>query len=185
MRRTTPSRLEDEMPFRTLEGRVWKFGDGISTDYLMPGFTRGSTDEERASFCMRAIRADFAGSVMRGDGIVGGRNFGCGSARPASTNLVTLGVSCVIAESFGRIFFRNCINIGLPVFESAEAAAAIEQGHVVEADMDSGEVRDLSTGATFRAAGFPPLVQGIISSGGLVEYAREQLSARKAQSETR
>jgi 3-isopropylmalate/(R)-2-methylmalate dehydratase small subunit len=82
---------------------------------------------------------------------------------------------------FARIFFRNCINIGLPVFESAEAAMAIEQGHEVEADMESGEVRDLTTGKTYRAAGFPPLVQGIIRAGGLVEYARQQLKARKGE----
>ncbi len=154
---------------------MWKFGDNVDTDQIIPGVYLNITDpRELAKHCMEGIDRTFVSRMSPGDIVLGGRNFGCGSSREhAPISLKAAGVSAVVAESFARIFFRNCINIGLPVFESAEAAAAIEEGHEVEADVQSGEVRDITTGRTFKAAGFPPLVQGIIKAGGLVEYVRQ------------
>lgn len=162
-----------------LRGKAWKFGDNIDTDLILPGIYLNITDpQELAKHCMEGIDRQFVHKISKGDIVVAGRNFGCGSSREhAPIALKAAGVSAVIAASFARIFFRNAINIGLPVFESPEAAAAIQEGHEVEADMSAGVIRDLTTGQTFRTAVFPPIVQEIIDAGGLVEYVRRQLSA--------
>ncbi|NPV71980.1 MAG: 3-isopropylmalate dehydratase small subunit [Firmicutes bacterium] len=164
-----------------IRGKAWKFGDNVDTDQILPGIYLNIVEpQELAKHCMEGIDKEFVRKMAKGDVVIGGTNFGCGSSREhAPISLKAVGVSAVIAASFARIFFRNCINIGLPVFESPEAAKAIEQGHEVEADMASGEVKDLTTGKAYKAAGFPPLVQGIIRAGGLVEYAKQQLKARQ------
>ncbi|MGB9866594.1 MAG: 3-isopropylmalate dehydratase small subunit [Bacillota bacterium] len=162
-----------------IRGKAWKFGDNVDTDLILPGIYLNTSDpQELAKHCMEGIDKQFVQKISPGDVVVAGRNFGCGSSREhAPIALKGAGVSAVIAASFARIFFRNAINIGLPVFESPEAAEAIQQGHTVEADMAAGVIRDLTTGQTFKTAVFPPIVQQIIDSGGLVEYVRRQLSA--------
>ncbi len=127
---------------------------------------------------MEDVDADFAKNVQPGDIIVGGENFGCGSSREhAPIAIKASGVSCVIAKSFARIFYRNSINIGLPILECPEAADSIESGNVVEVDTASGEITDLSAGRTFRSRPFPEFMQSLISAGGLMAYARQRVRA--------
>ncbi|MFH1086950.1 MAG: 3-isopropylmalate dehydratase [Chloroflexota bacterium] len=165
----------------TIEGKVWKFGDNTSTDYMMPGFTRGTTPEETAAYCMKAIRPEFSATVRPGDGLVGGRNFGCGSSRPAAMNLLTLGVGCVIAESFGRIFFRNSINLGFPVMICKGVHDAFNEGDRLQANFDTGEVKNLTTGKALKAETLPEVAMKILSAGGIVPLLKEEYgSADKA-----
>ena len=145
------------MALPVIEGKVWKFGDNISTDYLMPGFSRGDTPQERATFCMRSNRPEFAGEVQPGDVIVAGKNFGCGSSRPAARNLMTLGVSCVVAESFGRLFFRNSISFGFPLLECKGIYDAVNEGDRVQANLELAEVKNLTTGKILKAELLPEL----------------------------
>lgn len=166
------------MSLQVIKGRVWKFGDNISTDYMMPGFAHGSTQKEKASFCMRANRPDFARLVQPGDGIIGGKNFGCGSSRPATANLITLGISCAIAESFGRIFFRNSINLGFPVLISKGVHNAFEDGDLFRANFETGEIENLTRGKVLKAEPLPDIAVRILEAGGIVallkkEYGKE------------
>jgi 3-isopropylmalate/(R)-2-methylmalate dehydratase small subunit len=168
------------MPLSVAEGRVWKFGDNISTDYLMPGFSHGAkTPEEAASYCMMAIRPEFAKEVLPGDVIVGGKNFGCGSSRIAAANLLTLKVSCAIAESFGRIFFRNSIAVGFPVLICPGISRAFNEGDRIRANVATGEIENLTTGKTLNAEPLPEVAANILAVGGIIpllkqEYARKQ-----------
>lgn len=165
-----------EMQF---QGKVWKFGDNISTDLIMPadvtwGHVRGP---DRLNYCMRANRPGWAEQVSQGDILVGGKNFGCGSSRPASRMLRGLGITCTIAESVSRLFLRNSINIGWPVLICPGIAAAIEEGDEVDVDLDTGEVRNVRTGQVLRAEGFPegsPPYE-ILRAGGLQPLLRKML----------
>ena len=162
------------MPIPVIRGKVWKFGDNISTDFMMPGFAMGGTPQERASYCMRANRPEFAQQVQPGDVIVAGRNFGCGSSRPAAANLITLGVGCVIAESFGRIFFRNSINLGFPLLDCRGIQEAFAEGDILEADFETAEIRNLTTGRLLRAQPIPEIAKRILATGGIVALLREE-----------
>lgn len=160
-----------------LKGKVFKYGDNVDTDVIIPARYLNSSDPENlAAHCMEDIDADFADQVEEGDIIVGGKNFGSGSSREhAPLAIKYAGVSCVVAESFARIFYRNSINIGLPILESPEAVKATEAGDELEVDIDKGEVKNLRTGETYQAAPFPPFMQEIIKDGGLIEHIKKEL----------
>jgi 3-isopropylmalate/(R)-2-methylmalate dehydratase small subunit len=153
-------------------GTVHKFGDNIDTDVIIPARYLNSSDPaELATHCMEDIDKEFVNKVKAGDLIVATKNFGCGSSREhAPIAIKASGVSCVIAETFARIFYRNAINIGLPIIECKEAAEAINEGDEVEVDFDSGIITDKTTGATFQGQAFPPFMQKIIDSERLVNY---------------
>ena len=156
-------------------GRVFKYGDNIDTDVIIPARDLNSTDpSELATHCMVDIDPTFAGRVEAGDIMVGEKNFGCGSSREhAPLAIKASGISCVIAETFARIFFRNAINIGLPIMECPEAAKEIRDGDDVEVNFDTGEIIDRTSGKSYRAQPFPPFMQQIIAAGGLVNYINE------------
>ncbi|MBC5647482.1 3-isopropylmalate dehydratase small subunit [Christensenella tenuis] len=157
------------------KGRVFKYGDNIDTDVIIPArYLNTSDSKELASHCMEDIDAEFVGKVKKGDIMVGVKNFGCGSSREhAPIAIKESGISCVIAASFARIFYRNAINIGLPILECAEAAEAISDGDEVEVDFSTGEIRDLTTGKSYQAQPFPEFIQDIIASGGLIEAVKQ------------
>lgn len=152
------------------KGTVFKYGDNIDTDVIIPArYLNTQSAEELAAHCMEDIDKSFVGRVQPGDIMVGGENFGCGSSREhAPLAIKTAGIACVIAKSFARIFYRNAINIGLPILECPAASAAIEAGHTVSVDFDRGLITDETTGRTFTAAPFPPFIQNIIQKGGLL-----------------
>ncbi|NPV30363.1 MAG: 3-isopropylmalate dehydratase small subunit [Firmicutes bacterium] len=163
-----------------IKGRVWKFGANIDTDLIIPARYLNTTDPaELAAHCMEDADPDFARRVSPGDIVVAGKNFGCGSSREhAPIALKGAGVGCVIAASFARIFYRNAINIGLPILESSEAAAALEEGDLVAVDLASGMIKNLSRGGVYQAAPFPPFMQEIMRAGGLINYVRERMTKR-------
>ncbi len=158
-----------------VKGTVIKYGDNIDTDVIIPArYLNTSDPAELAAHCMEDIDTTFATRVKDGDIMVATRNFGCGSSREhAPIAIKASGISCVIASSFARIFYRNAINIGLPILECEEAANAIAEGDVVSVDFESGEIVDETTGKRFTAQPFPPFIQEIIASGGLVEAVKE------------
>lgn len=160
-----------------LRGRAWKFGHDIDTDVIIPArYLNTSDPAELARHCMEDADPSFAARVQPGDIIVAGKNFGCGSSREhAPLAIKACGVSCVIAASFARIFYRNAFNIGLPILESPEAAADIQQGDEVEVDLGSGTITNLTRGRQYRAAPVPPFMQEIIAAGGLINYVRRRL----------
>ena len=151
--------------------KVYKYPDNVDTDVIIPARYLNAPDEKSlASHCMEDIDAAFAGSVEPGDIVVAGANSGCGSSREhAPLALKACGVKCVIAASFARIFYRNAINIGFPILECPEAAAAIQPGDKVTVDFQTGVITDETQGKTFQAAPFPPFINGIIESGGLLK----------------
>ena len=150
--------------------KVYKYGDNVDTDVIIPARYLNAPDEKSlASHCMEDIDASFASTVEPGDIIVAGANFGCGSSREhAPLAIKACGVKCVIAPSFARIFYRNAINIGLPIMESPEAAAAIQAGDTVSVDFATGTITDETQGKTWQAAPFPAFVDNIIQAGGLL-----------------
>ena len=152
-------------------GNVLKYGDNVDTDVIIPArYLNTSDHKELASHCMEDIDKTFVNRVQQGDIITAGQNFGCGSSREhAPIAIKASGVSLVIAKSFARIFYRNAINIGLAIVECSEAADNISEGDKVEADMDNGIIRNLTTGQEYKAAPFPDFVQKIIENGGLME----------------
>ncbi len=154
------------------KGLVFKFGDNVDTDVIIPARYLNSSDPaELATHCMEDIDADFVKKVSKGDIIVATKNFGCGSSREhAPIAIKAAGVSCVIAETFARIFYRNAINIGLPIIECPEAAAAIEAGDTVEVDFNTGIITDITKNQTFKGQAFPEFMQKIIASEGLINY---------------
>jgi 3-isopropylmalate/(R)-2-methylmalate dehydratase small subunit len=162
-----------------IAGRVWKFGDDVNTDVIMPGkYLAMRNPAEIAPYIMEGLDPDFARKARPGDVIVGGRNFGCGSSREtAPAGLHAFGIAAVIAVSFGRIFLRNAINIGLPVLEAPDAARALTEGSTVTIDVTTGVILDGTTGRAFQAAPFPPRLQEIIRAGGLVPYVRRRLAS--------
>lgn len=151
-------------------GKVHKFGDNVDTDVIIPARYLNSTDaRELAAHCMEDIDAEFVHKVQSGDIVVAGANFGCGSSREHAPLVIkTCGVSCVIAATFARIFYRNAINIGLAILECPQAAAEIADGDDVSVDFDSGVITDNTTGKTYQAEPFPPFIQKIIENGGLM-----------------
>ena len=154
------------------KGTVHKFGDNVDTDVIIPARYLNKSDEAwLASHCMEDIDADFVNKVKKGDIIVAEKNFGCGSSREhAPIAIKAAGVSCVIAETFARIFYRNAINIGLPIIECAEASKGIDAGDEVLVDFDSGIIKNLTKGTEFKGQAFPPFMQKIIDAEGLVNY---------------
>ena len=155
--------------------KVYKYGDNVDTDVIIPARYLNAPDEKSlASHCMEDIDAQFASTVEVGDIVVGGSNFGCGSSREhAPLALKACGVKCVIAKSFARIFYRNAINIGLPILECPAASEAIAEGDTVSIDFDTGVITDETTGQTFQAAPFPPFIQNIIAKGGLMNSLKD------------
>ena len=160
-------------------GKVYKYGDNVDTDVIIPArYLNAPSPEELAKHCMEDIDPAFAGKVQPGDIMVGGANFGCGSSREhAPIAIRACGVRCVIAASFARIFYRNAINIGFPILECPEAAAAIQSGDQVSVDFDTGIIVAETTGARFQATAFPPFSQGLIREGGLLPYLKNKLNA--------
>jgi 3-isopropylmalate dehydratase small subunit len=165
-----------------LTGNVWKYGDNVDTDAIIPArYLNMSLPEELAEHCMEDIDLSFVGGVKKGDIIVGGDNFGCGSSREhAPLAIKSAGVSCVIANSFARIFYRNAINIGLPILECAEAVAETEKGDELTVDLMAGTITNARTGKTYRTSPLPGFVMQIVAAGGLVDYTRERLQGRQA-----
>ncbi|MBQ1849127.1 MAG: 3-isopropylmalate dehydratase small subunit [Lachnospiraceae bacterium] len=154
------------------KGTVFKFGDNVDTDVIIPARYLNSSDPaELATHCMEDIDKDFVKNVKKGDIIVATKNFGCGSSREhAPIAIKAAGVSCVIAETFARIFYRNSINIGLPIVECPEAAKGIDAGDQVEVNFDTGVITNLTKGTTFQGQAFPEFMQKIIAAEGLVNY---------------
>ena len=159
-------------------GKVWKCGDNVDTDAIIPArYLNMSTPEELARHCMEDIDAAFAGTVQPGDVIVAGENFGCGSSREhAPLAIKGAGVSCVVARSFARIFFRNAVNVGLPILE-CPAADGTEVGHELKIDLTAGRVHNLTTSQVYQAEPYPPFLMALINAGGLVPYTRQRIEA--------
>ena len=159
----------------SVKGRVFKYGDNVDTDVIIPARYLNSSDPaELATHCMEDIDKDFVKNVKKGDIIVASKNFGCGSSREhAPIAIKAAGVSCVIAETFARIFYRNAINIGLPILECEEAAEEINADDEVKVDFDTGVITDITTGKTYKAQPFPPFIQNIIKCGGLLKSLKE------------
>ena len=153
-------------------GHVFKYGDNVDTDVIIPArYLNATKGEELAKHCMEDIDREFVNKVQPGDIIVAEKNFGCGSSREhAPLAIKCAGVSCVIAETFARIFYRNSINIGLPIIECPQAAKAICAGDEVEVDFDSGVITNITRGEVYKGQSFPPFMQDIIQAGGLVAY---------------
>jgi len=168
-------------PTVKLSGRVWKYGDNVDTDAIIPArYLNLSDPRELAKHCMEGVDPEFAKGVRPGDVIVAGANFGCGSSREhAPLAIKGAGVSYVIAKTFARIFYRSAINIGLPVLECPEAVEGSEQGQTLEVEPERGCIRNLDTGQSFQAAPYPEFLMGIIEAGGLIEFTRRELAIWK------
>ncbi len=164
-----------------LKGKTHKYGANIDTDAIIPArYLNLSEPEELAAHCMEDIDADFINRVQPGDIIVATTNYGCGSSREhAPLAIKASGISCVIAGSFARIFFRNAINIGLPLLECEDAADNIEAGDLVEVDLSTGKIKNLANGREFTAKPYPDFMAELISAGGLVEHTRKRLAGRR------
>lgn len=158
------------------EGSVFKYGDNVDTDVIIPARYLNTPDaKELARHCMEDIDPSFIGRVKPGDVMTAGWNFGCGSSREhAPLAIKTAGTGCIIAKSFARIFYRNAINIGLPILECEEAAEEIAAGDRVTVDFDTGVITDETTGKTYQGQSFPPFIQGIIEKGGLLNFLKEE-----------
>ena len=159
-----------------LTGRVWRFGNDIDTDLIIPArYLNTSDPKELAAHCMEDADPTFVNKVKPGDIIVAGKNFGCGSSREhAPIAIKEAGVACVVGATFARIFYRNAINIGLPILESPEASADIQEGDRIEVDLDTGVITNLTSGKTYSAKPFPPFMEELIEAGGLIAYVRKQ-----------
>lgn len=160
-----------------LRGTAWKFGNDIDTDVIIPArYLNTSDPKELASHCMEDADPQFTKKVKAGDIMVAGKNFGCGSSREhAPIAIKEAGVSCVIAKTFARIFYRNAFNIGLPIFESPEAAENIDEGDEVAVDIEKGEIRNITKNQVYKATQVPAFMQQIISAGGLINYVAERV----------
>ena len=161
---------------KAAKGIVFKFGDNVDTDVIIPARYLNSSDPaELAAHCMEDIDKDFIKNVKKGDIIVADKNFGCGSSREhAPIAIKAAGVSCVIAETFARIFYRNAINIGLPIIECKEAAREIENGDKVSVNFDTGVITDITKNTTYQGQAFPEFMQKIIAAEGLVNYINQK-----------
>jgi 3-isopropylmalate/(R)-2-methylmalate dehydratase small subunit len=160
-----------------MTGSVWKYGDNVDTDVIIPArYLNVSAPEELARHCMEGISPEFPSRVQPGDVIVAGENFGCGSSREhAPLAIKASGVPCVIASSFARIFYRNAINTGLAIMECPEVVEETEQGDRLQVDLEGGAVTNLRTGRTYPTTPFPPFILSIIEAGGLVPYTKGRL----------
>ena len=159
-----------------VQGKVFRYGDNVDTDVIIPArYLNTSDSKELAAHCMEDIDAEFVGKVEPGDIIVGGKNFGCGSSREhAPIAIKESGISCVIAATFARIFYRNAINIGLPIMECVEASEKIENGDIVEVDFSTGEIVNKTKNETYQALPFPDFVQNIIDNNGLISAIKNK-----------
>jgi len=157
-------------------GKAWKFGHDIDTDVIIPArYLNRFEPEHLAAHCMEDADATFAANVKPGDMMIGGKNFGCGSSREhAPLAIKAAGVKAVIAESYARIFYRNALNIGMPILECPEAVKGIESGDEIEVDLQNSTIRNVSKGTSFQATPFPPFMQELIKAGGLVPYVKEK-----------
>jgi 3-isopropylmalate/(R)-2-methylmalate dehydratase small subunit len=164
-----------------LRGRVHRFGDNVDTDAIIPArYLNVSDGPSLAAHCFEDIDANFVKAVRPGDIVVAGSNFGCGSSREhAPISLKAAGVSCVIAKTFARIFYRNAINIGLPILECPEAAAALQAGETIEVDLETGRIVD-SRGRAYQAMPFPPFMLEIVKAGGLIAKLRTDMQSKRA-----
>jgi len=165
-----------------IKGRVYKFGDDVNTDVIYPGkYLSITTDrQEMAKHCFEAAHPEFLVNAQAGDIIVGGRNFGCGSSREqAATCLLHFGIAAVVAESFARIFYRNAINLGLPVVVAPGITQLVEQGDIIEISLDQGFVKNTGTSAIVQSTKLPSYVMEIINDGGLVKHLQKRLGIRK------
>jgi 3-isopropylmalate/(R)-2-methylmalate dehydratase small subunit len=165
-----------------LKGKVYKYGADVNTDVIIPArYLNVSDPAKLAAHCMEDIDKEFLKTVKPGDIIMATSNFGCGSSREhAPIAIKASGVSCVIAETFARIFFRNAINIGLPLLECPEAVKFSNTGDILEVDLAKGQIKNITSGKTFTAAPYPAFMSELIASGGLVEYTKKKLAATKA-----
>ena len=163
------------------KGKVHKYGADVNTDVIIPARYLNVFDPaELAKHCMEDIDQDFLNRVQPGDIIMATTNFGCGSSREhAPLAIKTIGVSCIIARSFARIFFRNAINIGLPLLECEEAVAQTEAGDILEVNLSSGEIKNLTKGIVFTASPYPDFMAELISAGGLIEHTKQRLAGRR------
>lgn len=164
-----------------LKGNAHKFGADVDTDAIIPArYLNTSDPAELAKHCMEDADKDFMKKMKTGDIIVADKNFGCGSSREhAPIAIKAAGVSCVIAKSFARIFYRNAFNMGLPIFESVEAADDISDGDEVEVDVDSGEIKNITKGKTYKAQPIPPFMQELINAGGLMKHVAKKQAGKK------
>jgi len=168
-----------------VKGRAWKFGDDVNTDEIIPARYLNLTDPLKlAEHVMEDADPEFPSKVERGDIIIAGKNFGCGSSREhAPIAIKAAGVSCVIAASFARIFFRNSFNMGLLIFESPLAAQGIREGDTVEIHLEEGLIRNTNTGETFEVARIPAFMQELLDHGGLIEHIKRQQTAQRNDSD--
>lgn len=164
-----------------IKGKAWKFKDNIDTDVIIPArYLNTSDPKELALHCMEDYDSEFVKKMNQGDIIVAGRNFGCGSSREhAPIALKAAGISCIIAPSFGRIFFRNAVNIGLPIYESEEVVDQCSPGNILEVDTVQGVIKNLSKDKVYKTNLLPEFIQKVISVGGLREYVKEELKRRE------
>ena len=158
-----------------LEGKVWRYGDNVDTDVIIPArYLNTSDPAELAKHCMEDIDTSFVGAVKAGDIMVAGRNFGCGSSREhAPVAIKASGITCVVADSFARIFYRNAINIGLPLIEIGKAIEGITAEHILRIDTGTGKMENLTTGEVFQSQPLPPFIQEIAKAGGLINFVQE------------
>ena len=165
-----------------LKGKVHKYGADVDTDAIIPArYLNVSEPAELAEHCMEDIDKDFVNRVQPGDIIMATTNFGCGSSREhAPLAIKAAGISCIIARSFARIFFRNAINIGLPLLECGEAVDNTESGDILEVDLSSGKIKNLTNGKDFTASPYPDFMAELISAGGLIEYTKKRLASRRS-----
>jgi 3-isopropylmalate/(R)-2-methylmalate dehydratase small subunit len=163
-----------------IKGKVWKFGNDIDTDAIIPArYLNTSDPAELAKHCMEDADKDFSKKVAKGDIIVAGKNFGCGSSREhAPVAIKAAGVACVIAKDFARIFYRNSFNIGLPILESEEASVDIAQGDTVEVDVDNGVIKNVTKNKQYKVKPIPPFMQELVEAGGLLKYARAKFKIK-------
>ena len=166
-----------------MKGKAWKFGDDVDTDQILPGRYLVLRDEKELAACaMEGCNPDFAKNVKSGDIIVGGRNFGCGSSREhAPIAIKGAGIAAVVAESFARIFYRNSINIGLPLIEVKGISKHVSQGDELEIEMEKGILKNLTTGEEFKIKGLPEFMVGILDEGGLIPYLKNHIDEIKQE----
>ena len=165
-----------------IRGRVHKYGDNVDTDVIIPArYCTAFTERELAPHCLEDLDKDFVKNVKSGDLIVAGRNFGCGSSREnAPIAIKGTGITCVVAKSFARIFYRNSINIGLPIFESNDAVNDAKTGDDLEVDLSTGNIINHTAGKTYQTTPFPEIIQRVIHAGGMIGFVKERLAEKKA-----
>lgn len=162
------------------KGHVWKVGNDVDTDVIIAArYLNDASDENMRKHCLEDAIPNFSEIIAPGDILVAGKNFGCGSSREhAPISIKVAGVSCVIAESFARIFYRNAINIGLPIVTSKEAASEIQSGDLLEVDVECGTIRNITQGKEYQGETFPPFIQEIITSGNLLNYVKKKVETK-------